>query len=66
MVSDRHVKVRTKCIDKFRSGRNLVLLLLGAYVASTYGGFGLSVSDVVSGGLLGHLGPLCLALEANR
>jgi len=26
----------------------------------------LSVSDVISGGLLGHLGPLCLALEANR
>jgi len=24
------------------------------------------VSDVISGGLLGHLGPLCLALCANR
>jgi len=24
------------------------------------------VSDVISGGLLGHLGPLCLALGANR
>jgi len=24
------------------------------------------VSDVMSGGLLGHLGPLCLALGANR
>ena len=24
------------------------------------------VSDVISGGLLGHLGPLCLALSANR
>jgi len=41
-------------------------LLLGAYVVSTYGGFGLSVSDVISGGLLGHLGPLYLALGANR
>jgi len=30
------------------------------------GGCGLSVSDVLSGGLLGHLGPLCLALGANR
>ena len=30
------------------------------------GGFGLSVSDVISGGLLRHLGPLCLALGANR
>ena len=24
------------------------------------------VSNVISGGLLGHLGPLCLALGANR
>jgi len=24
------------------------------------------VSDVISGGLLGHLGPLCLALGAHR
>jgi len=24
------------------------------------------VSDVISGGLLGNLGPLCLALDANR
>ena len=43
-----------------------MLLLLGAYVVSTYGRFGLSVSDVRSGGLFGHLGPLCLALGANR
>jgi len=34
-----------------------VLLLLGAYVVSTYKGFRLSVSDVISGGLLGHPGP---------
>jgi len=27
---------------------------------------GLFVSDVISGGLLDHLGPLCLALGANR
>jgi len=26
---------------------------------------GFFVSDVISGGLLGHLGPLCLALGAN-
>jgi len=26
----------------------------------------LAVSDVISEGLLGHLGPLCLALGANR
>ena len=27
---------------------------------------GFLVSDVISGGLLGHLGPLCLALGTNR
>jgi len=30
------------------------------------GGFRLSVSDVKSGGLLNKLGPLCLALGADR
>jgi len=29
------------------------------------GGCSFFVSDVISGGLLGHLGPLCLALGAN-
>jgi len=30
------------------------------------GGCGIFVSDVISGGLSGHPGPLCLALGANR
>jgi len=30
------------------------------------GGCGFFVSDVISRGLLGHLGPLCLDLGANR
>jgi len=30
------------------------------------GGCGFFVSDVISGGLLGNLGPLCLALGANH
>jgi len=29
-------------------------------------GYWCFVSDVISGGLLGHLGPLCLALGTNR
>jgi len=29
-------------------------------------GCGFFVSDIISGGLLGHLGPLCLALGINR
>jgi len=31
-----------------------------------FGGCGFFVSDFISGGLLGHLGLLCLALGANR
>jgi len=30
------------------------------------GGCSFFESDVISGGLLGHLGPLCLALGTNR
>jgi len=30
------------------------------------GGYGFFVSDVISGGLFGYLGPLCLALGANH
>jgi len=30
------------------------------------GGCGFFASDVISGGLQGHFGPLCLALGANR
>jgi len=30
------------------------------------GWYGFFVSDIISGGLLGHLGPLCPALGANR
>jgi len=30
------------------------------------GGCGFFVSDIISGGLFRHLGPLCLALGANR
>jgi len=29
------------------------------------GGYGYFVSDIISGGLLGQLGPLCLALGSN-
>jgi len=37
-------------------------------VASLFflGGCGFFASDVISGGLLGNLGPLCLALGANH
>jgi len=38
----------------------------GGKSSSLLGGCRFFVSDIISGGLLGHLGPLCLALGANR
>jgi len=46
-----------------RCGKSSSLQLKKIYL---FGGCGFFVSDVISGGLLGHLGPLCLALGANR
>jgi len=49
---------RKKQVKKKQSKKLEKKLLLG--------GCGYFVSEVISGGLLGHLGPLCLALGANR
>jgi len=46
-----------------RRGKSSSLLLKKIFLLGEYGFF---VSGVISGGLLGHLGPLCLALGANR
>jgi len=50
----RSVKTRSKSCSLL-SKKNFLL-----------GEYGFFVSDVISGGLLGHLGPLCLALGTNR
>jgi len=47
-----------KRCDKSSSLHSKKIVLLGEC--------GFFVSDIISGGLLGHLGPLCLALDANR
>jgi len=52
----------------YRPGKSLKTSLLVSKRKTIFllGGCGLFVSGVMSGGLLGHLGPLCLALGANR
>jgi len=49
-TADLHVASLVLCTEK--------IFLLG--------GCGFFVSDVISGGLLGYLGPLCLALGTNH
>jgi len=46
-----------------RRGKSSSLHLKKIFLLGECGFF---VSDVITGGLLGHLGPLCLALGANR
>jgi len=46
--------------------KDVASLLVGTQKKNFVWGCGFFVSDVISGRLLGHLGPLCLALGANR
>jgi len=54
----------------YRPGKSLKRRGKSSSLHSKYifllGGCEFFVSDVISGGLLGHLGTLCLALGANR
>ena len=49
-----------------RSVKDAASLLICTQKIFLLGGCGFFVSDVISRGLLGHLGPLCLALGANH
>jgi len=52
--------------DSAKISKNVASLVDRLEKKFLLGGCSLSVSDVISGGLFGHLGPLCLALGANR
>jgi len=51
--------------DVVEASKDAASLVVCTWKKFLLGGCGLFVSDVTSGGLLGHLGPLCLALGAN-
>jgi len=52
--------------DPVKVSKNVASLLVCTHKKYfLLGGCGLFVSDVMSGGLLDHLGPLCLNLGAN-
>ena len=52
--------------DLVKVSKDAASLLVCTQKYFLLGGYGFFVSDVISGGLLGHLGPLCLTLGANR
>ena len=52
--------------DLVEASKDVASLLVCTQKKFLLGECGFFVNDVVSGGLLGHLGPLCLALGANR
>jgi len=52
--------------DPVKVLKNTASLLVCTRKIFLLGGCGFFVSDVVSKGFLGHLGPLCLALGANH
>jgi len=50
--------------DLVKASNNVASLLV--CTRKNFFGCGFFVSDIISGRVLGHLGPLCLALGANR
>jgi len=52
--------------DPVKVSKDTASLLVCTRKIFLLGGCRFFVSDVISGRLLGHLGPLCLALGANR
>jgi len=52
--------------DPIKVSKDTASLLVCTQKNFLLGVCGFFVNDVISGGLLGYLGPLCLALGANR
>jgi len=58
--------IRTSPVDPVKVSKDAASLLVCTQKIFLLGGCGFFVSDIISGGLLGHLGPLCLPLRPNR
>jgi len=62
----RNISAPVAVTDVVEASKDAASLLICTRKQFLLEGCGLFVNDVTSGGLLGHLGPLCLALGANR
>jgi len=65
VVLRRNNWVPVRVMDLVEASKDAASLLVCTRKTFLLGGCGFFVSDVVSGGLYGHLGPLCLALGVN-
>jgi len=61
-----NISAPVRVTDLVEASKDAARLLVCTQKNFLLGGYGFFVSDVISGGLLGHLGPLCLALGDNR
>jgi len=61
-----NISVPVRVTDLVEASKDVASLLVCTRKNIFAWGCGFFMSDVISGGLLGHLGPLCLALGANH
>ena len=66
MALRRNFSSPVSATDPVKGSKNAASLLVYTQKKFLVGGCGFFASDVISGGLLRHLGPLYLALGANR
>ena len=66
MALRRNFSSPVNATDLVKGSKDMASLLVCTRKKFLFGGCGFFVSDVISGGLLGHLSPLHLALGANR
>jgi len=62
----RNYSAPVQVTDLVEASKDAASLLVCSRKKILLGACGFFVSDVISGGLLDHLGPLCLALGANH
>jgi len=66
VASHGNISVPVSVTGLVEASKGVASLLVCTQKNFLLGGAGFFVSDVISKGLLGHLGPLCLPLGANR
>jgi len=61
-----NITTPVRVMDLLEASKDAASLLVCTLKKFLLGASGFFMSDIISGGLLDHLSPLCLALGANR
>jgi len=61
-----NISTPVQVTDLVEASKDTASLLVCTRKKFLLGGCGFFMSEAISGGLLGHLDPLCLALDANH